>query len=93
VKVTERSALVRVAASSQQITAHAGLVLVRELAARLGVGALLDRASTSLRRCGPNVRRPSGVSLHPLGPAQAADRRACARRDSPLEYLTRPVTS
>jgi hypothetical protein len=36
--------LVQVAASSQQITAHAGFVLVRELAAQLGVGELLDRS-------------------------------------------------
>ena len=32
VKVTERSALVQVAASTQQLTSHAGLLLVRELA-------------------------------------------------------------
>ena len=41
VKVTERSALVQVAASTQQLTSHAGLVLVRELAGRLGVSELL----------------------------------------------------
>ena len=35
VKVTERSAMVEVAASTQQLTSHAGLVLVRELAGRL----------------------------------------------------------
>jgi hypothetical protein len=52
VKVTERSALVQVAASSQQITAHAGLVLVRELAGRLGVGELLDRVTVKKRRRG-----------------------------------------
>ena len=45
VTVTERSALVRVAASTQQLTAHAGLVLVRELAERLGVQELLDRVT------------------------------------------------
>jgi hypothetical protein len=39
VKVTGRSALVGVSASGQQITAHAGLVLVRELADRLGVAS------------------------------------------------------
>jgi Transposase DDE domain group 1 len=49
VKVTERSALVRVVASGQQITAHAGLVLVRELAAGLGVGELLDRVTVKKR--------------------------------------------
>jgi Transposase DDE domain group 1 len=52
VKVTERSALVRVAASTQQVTAHAGLVLVRELAERLGVGRLLDGVTVKKRRRG-----------------------------------------
>ena len=52
VKVTERSALVRVAASTQQLTSHAGLVLVRELAGRLGVGELLDRVSVKKRSRG-----------------------------------------
>jgi len=52
VKVTERSALVRVVASGQQVTAHSGLVLVRELAARLGVGELLDRVAVKKRRRG-----------------------------------------
>ena len=42
VKVTERSALVQVAASTQQLTSHAGLVLVRELAA----GSALASCST-----------------------------------------------
>jgi Transposase DDE domain group 1 len=52
VKVTERSALVRVAASTQQLTSYAGLVLVRELAGRLGVHELLDRVSVKKRQCG-----------------------------------------
>jgi hypothetical protein len=52
VKVTERSALVQVVASSQQITAHAGLVLVRELAGRLGVAELLDRVTVKKRQRG-----------------------------------------
>jgi hypothetical protein len=52
VKVTERSALVRLGASSQQITAHAGLVLVRELAARLGLPGLLDEITVKKRRRG-----------------------------------------
>ena len=50
VKVTERSALVEVVASSQQFMAHAGLVFVRELAARVGVGELLDRRVTVKER-------------------------------------------
>jgi hypothetical protein len=52
VKVTERSALVQIASSTQRITAHAGLVLVRELADRLGVGELLDRVTVKKRRRG-----------------------------------------
>jgi len=52
VKVTERSALVLVAASKQQLTSHAGLVLVRELAGRLGVGQLLDRVTVKKRARG-----------------------------------------
>ena len=52
VKVTERPALVQVAASGQLITAHAGLVLVRELWARLGLSALLDTITVKKRRRG-----------------------------------------
>jgi hypothetical protein len=37
VKLAGRSALVQIGSSSQQMTAHAGLVLLRELAASLGV--------------------------------------------------------
>jgi len=55
VKVAGRSALVRVAASSQQITAHAGLVLVRDLGERLGVDELLDRVTVKKRRRGYSV--------------------------------------
>jgi DDE family transposase len=52
VKVTERSALVQIAASTQQLTSHAGLVLVRELAGRLGVVGLLDRVTVKKRNRG-----------------------------------------
>jgi hypothetical protein len=52
VTLTERSALVRVAASSQQITAHAGLLLVRELWDRLGVAALLEAVTVKKRSRG-----------------------------------------
>lgn len=52
VKIAGRSALVRVAPSTQQITAHAGLVLVRELAERLGLPALLDAITVKQRRRG-----------------------------------------
>ena len=52
VKVTERSALVQIGASTQQLTAHAGLVLVRELWGRLGLPALLDQVTVKKRRRG-----------------------------------------
>jgi hypothetical protein len=39
-------------ASTQQLTSHAGLVLVRELACRLGVAELLDRLTVKKRARG-----------------------------------------
>jgi hypothetical protein len=44
--------LVQIAPSTQQITPHAGLVLVRALAERLGVSALLDEITVKKRRRG-----------------------------------------
>src|SRR5712691_3268123 len=41
--------MVLVVASTQRLTAHAGLVLVRELADRLGVGGLLDGVTVKKR--------------------------------------------
>jgi hypothetical protein len=52
VKVTERPALVQIAASSQQLTSHAGLMLVRELGERLGLRELLDEITVKKRRRG-----------------------------------------
>lgn len=52
VKVAGRSALVQIAPSSQQITAHAGLVLVRELAAAIGLPDLLDGITVKRRQRG-----------------------------------------
>ena len=52
VKLAGRSALVQLASSSQQMTAHAGLVLVRELADVLGVGELLDQVTVKKRARG-----------------------------------------
>ncbi|MCA1701501.1 MAG: IS1380 family transposase, partial [Actinobacteria bacterium] len=51
-KLAGRSALVRIASSSQQITAHAGLVLVRELADALDLPRLLDTVTVKKRRRG-----------------------------------------
>jgi hypothetical protein len=55
VKVTGRSALVQIAPSSQQITAHAGLLLVRELAERLELPKLLDSITVKKRKRGYSV--------------------------------------
>ncbi len=52
VKLAGRPALVQLAPSRQLITAHAGLVLVRELASRLGLAGLLDRVTVKERRRG-----------------------------------------
>lgn len=52
VKLAGRSALVQIVPSSQEMTAHAGLVLVRELAGALGVVELLDRVTVKRRRRG-----------------------------------------
>ena len=52
VKVAGRSALVQIAPSSQQITSHAGLVLVRALAEHLGLPELLDEITVKKRRRG-----------------------------------------
>jgi DDE family transposase len=52
VKLAGGSALVEIASSSQQMTAYAGLVLVRELAERLGLPALLDAITIKKRRRG-----------------------------------------
>lgn len=52
VKLAGRSALVQIVASSQQMTAHAGLVLVRELAGALGVAELLDEVTVKKRARG-----------------------------------------
>ena len=51
-EVAGQSALVRVVASTQQITSHAGLVLVRELAETLGLDGLLDGITVKRRRRG-----------------------------------------
>ena len=88
VKVTERSALVRVAASSQQITAHAGLVLVRELAARLGVGELLDCVTVKKRRRGYSPAQVIlGLCEALIAGGECLDDVALLRGDSAQELL------
>jgi len=88
VKVTERSALVQVAASSQQITAHAGLVLVRELAGRLGVGELLDRVTVKKRRRGYSAAQAIlGLCETLIAGGECLDDVALLRADSAQELL------
>jgi hypothetical protein len=88
VKVTERSALVRVAASSQQITAHAGLLLVRELAGRLGVGELLDRVTVKKRRRGYSPSQAIlGLCETLIAGGECLDDVALLRADSAQELL------
>ncbi len=88
VKITERSALVRVAASSQQITAHAGLLLVRELAARLGVGELLDRITVKKRRRGYSPAQAIlGLCETLIAGGECLDDIALLRADSAQQLL------
>jgi hypothetical protein len=88
VKVTERSALVQVAASSQQITAHAGLVLVRELVGRLGVGELLDRVAVKKRRRGYSPAQAIlGLCETLIAGGECLDDIALLRGDSAQELL------
>jgi Transposase DDE domain group 1 len=66
VKVTAGPARVEVRRSSQEITAHAGLVLVRELAAGLGLGELLDRLTVKRRRRGFSPARAAMAIVETL---------------------------
>jgi hypothetical protein len=80
--------MVQVAASTQQLTSHAGLVLVRELAGRLGVGELLDRVTVKKRRRG---YRPSqailGLCETLIAGGECLDDVAFLRGDSAQELL------
>ena len=88
VKVTERSALVRVAASSQQITAHAGLVLVRELVALLGVAELLDCVTVKKRKRGYSPAQAMLALCETLiAGGECLDDVAVLRADSAQELL------
>lgn len=88
VKVTGRSALVRVVASSQQLTSHAGLVLVRELADRLGVGELLDRVTVKKRSRGYSPAQAIlGLCETLIAGGECLDDVAVLRGDSAQELL------
>jgi hypothetical protein len=88
VKVTERSALIQVAASRQQLTSHAGLVLVRELADRLGVGELLDRVTVKKRSRGYSPAQAIlGLCETLIAGGECLDDVALLRGDSAQELL------
>jgi Transposase DDE domain group 1 len=88
VKVTERSALVRVAASRQQLTSHSGLVLVRELASRLGVGGLLERVTVKKRSRGYSPAQAIlGLCETLIAGGECLDDVAVLRGDSAQELL------
>ena len=88
VTVTERSALVVVAASKQQLTSHAGLVLVRELAGRLGVGELLDRVTVKKRKRGYSPAQVIlGLCETLIAGGECLDDVAVLRGDSAQELL------
>ena len=88
VKVTERSAMVWVCASRQQLTSHAGLVLVRELAGRLGVGELLDRVTVKQRSRGYSPSQAMlGLCETLIAGGECLDDVALLRGDSAQELL------
>lgn len=88
VKVTERSALVRVAASTQRLTSHAGLVLVRELAGQLGVGELLDRVTVKKRSRGySSAQAILGLCETLIAGGECLDDVALLRGDAAQELL------
>jgi hypothetical protein len=88
VKVTERSALVEIAASTQRLTSHAGLVLVRELAGRLGAGGLLDRVRVKKRGRGYSPAQAIlGLCEMLIAGGECLDDVALLRADSAQELL------
>ena len=88
VKVTERSAVVRVVASRQQVTSHAGLVLVRELAGRLGVAELLDRVTVKKRSRGYSPAQSIlGLCETLIAGGECLDDVALLRADSAQQLL------
>lgn len=88
VKVTGRSALVQVAPSSQQITAHAGLLLVRELAERLGLPKLLDTITVKKRRRGYSPAQQALALCEMLiAGGECLDDAALLRADTAQEQL------
>lgn len=80
--------MVQVAPSTQQITAHAGLVLVRELAERLGLAELLDGITVKKRRRGYSPAQTILALCETLiAGGECLDDAALLRADSAQELL------
>jgi hypothetical protein len=88
VKLARRSALVRIAPSTQQITAQAGLVLVRELVERLGLPAEFDTISVKKRERGYSPAQATLALCETLiAGGECLDDAALLRADSAQERL------
>lgn len=88
VKLAGRSALVQIAPSTQRITAHAGLVLVRELAAALGLPELLNTITVKKRRRGYAPAQQSLALCEMLiAGGECLDDAALLRADAAQEQL------
>ena len=88
VKLAGRSALVQIAPSSQQMTAHAGLVLVRELTGGLGVGELLDQMTVKKRARGYSPAQQALALCETLiAGGECLDDAALLRADGAQEQL------
>jgi Transposase DDE domain group 1 len=88
VKLAGRSALVQVAPSSQQITAYAGLVLVRELTSVLGVAELLDQVTVKKRARGYSPAQQALALCETLiAGGECLDDAALLRADGAQEQL------
>jgi len=80
--------MVRVAASTQQLTSHAGLVLVGGLAGRLGVAELLDRVTVKKRNRGYSPSQAIlGLCETLIAGGECLDDIALLRGDSAQELL------
>jgi len=88
VKLAGRSALVQIAPSSQEITAHAGLVLVRELTSVLGVAELLDQMTVKKRARGYSPAQQALALCETLiAGGECLDDAALLRADGAQEQL------
>ncbi len=80
--------MVRIAASTQQLTSHAGLVLVRELVGRLGFGELLNRVTVKKRSRGYSPAQAIlGLCETLIAGGECLDDVALMRGDSAQELL------